>query len=159
MVFRFDGPFVDRTTGEECGYPMRRANRMHSVLERWLRREDSIAIVSGELLGNVSMEAQKFKALRKDRFIMSCEMGLYTLKLHFLHHTVEDVDRFGSLELLNSSASERSNLHMKWVCQSMLQWRGSVMQETVRVVEATGQEIREELVALRKEKRWYVVER
>lgn len=63
--------------------------------------EDSKEILSDEFFGSVRVEAQKFKALVKEMFGVHCETGLYTLRFHAVKHFMEDLDRFGSLELLN----------------------------------------------------------
>lgn len=60
--------------------------------------------MSNEFLGNFRVEGQKFKELVKETFDAHCEAELYTLELHSLDHVVEELDLFGSLELLNSAA-------------------------------------------------------
>lgn len=42
-----------------------------------------------------------------------CELGLYTLKLSLRDHFVENMDRFGTLQLPGSSATKWYNVHIK----------------------------------------------
>lgn len=146
MVFPFDGVFVDRSTCEDLDNPMTWVYMMFSELERWLRRKDSKEILSDELLGNVTEEGHKCELLVKELFDVPCQAGLYTLKFHMLDPVIEDMDRFGSLELLNSCAFERFKVQIKRAYRSMSQRPGSALEENVRFVEATGQDIREGLL-------------
>lgn len=102
-------------------------------LEQWLRRNDSKEKRSDDFLGSV--EVQKLKAFVKKTFDAHCEVGLYTLKLHFLDHVVDDLERFGSMKLLNSSSFEIVNVHIKLAYRSTSQRQSSRLQETVRVCE------------------------
>lgn len=93
----------------------------------------------------------------KEIFNAGCEMGLYTRKLHLLDPVVGDqnVPESGIVAQLRVSTI---NVHTNRRYRSKLQQHDSTLEESVRVVNATGQEIREELVPLRNEKQPSMVE-
>lgn len=69
---------------------------MFSNFKRRLRRKDSKVIVSDERLGSDRVEDHKIKVYVKEPSDAVCEMGLCTLKFHFLDYVVEDSEQFGS---------------------------------------------------------------
>lgn len=74
------------------------------------------------------MGAQTLKVLVEETFDAHCEARLYTLKFHFLYYVVENLDGFGSSELLNSFGFELFETHMKLVCRSTSQRQGSALE-------------------------------
>lgn len=49
----------------------------------------------------------------KDTFDEHCESGLYSLKFHLFHHVGEDVEQFGSLEMLDYLLFDSFSVHIK----------------------------------------------
>lgn len=64
-----------------------------------------------------------------------CKSGLYTLKFHLLDDLAEDVDRLGIFQLLDSSAFEQNNVHIRSAHRSTSKCHLSSMEETVREME------------------------
>lgn len=56
------------------------------------------------MLGSVRIEAHKLKALGKATFDAHWETGKHTPLFHLVNQYVENYNRFGSLDLLNSSS-------------------------------------------------------
>lgn len=61
-----------------------------------------------------------FKRLLYTVLDAQCKGALYTLKFLLLDHSIEDVDRFGKLQIQDSSAVERYNVHFKSAYRSTL---------------------------------------
>lgn len=50
-----------------------------------------------------------------ETFDEHCKTGIYNLKLHLLAHILEDLGKFGLLDVVNSSLLDLYNVHSKMV--------------------------------------------
>lgn len=62
-------------------------------------------------IGTIERTVEKFKRILVETFDEHCVCSLYGLRRHLLEHIAEDIRRFGTLSVLNSSAYERINVH------------------------------------------------
>lgn len=65
------------------------------------------------MLDSLRKMENEFKRMLVETFDEHFDPGLYTLKYYLLDHSVDDIQTFGALSVLDSSPCEHSNLHTK----------------------------------------------
>lgn len=111
FVFPFLRAFLDREMGEPNRHLIARAHKKFSKLRCDLNCKSMEDVQALRFLNTSQHRIQNLNASLKDTYDSYCETGLYTLKVHILHQVVENLDRFGCLELLSSSAYKNFNVH------------------------------------------------
>lgn len=102
-------------------------------------------------LSLVELIFRALNALEKETFKAYCDKGLHNLKRNSLYHVLEYLKLYWSSEQLNSSPSERFNVYIERVYQSKLQRWESSPGETRRVMDGTGEEMKERWCLKKKE--------
>lgn len=91
--------------------------------------------MSSEKILKMSKDLIRLKYLTKITFKAHCKTGLFTLKFHLPDYVVDDVKKFGSLNIFSASSLKQSHVHMKNVYRCRPQKRQSRPEETVSVLE------------------------
>lgn len=111
-----------------------------STVSRGLLRFE---VSSAELF---SKKLKEFKEHLLNRFLANCSAGLYIPKFPLLDDKMEDIEKFGSLEMMHSSGFERLNVHIKDVYLQISQRRCTCMGRTGNIM---NQEIWSAILAVR----------
>lgn len=99
MEFTFGNGHFARGTGLTEGVIM---TSVHTMYPDWMRRLTEYKIYaesSSTRLRGLVESKRHLKEVMKARFERNFEIGLCTMKLHLLEHLLEDLERFGNLEI------------------------------------------------------------
>ena len=138
-VFPFVAAFIDTVAGSETGQ-LTKVHMLYTELLLQLEKIDKSDGINDEIISTLSKKVNTFKQLTQTVFEPYVENGLFTLKFHMLHHLVEDVKRYTSLEYLSASPYEYYNTRIKQNYRKTSKRHATVMEETVsRISEEINQ--------------------
>lgn len=134
MVFPFISAFIDRVTGFENAADMTRVCTLYTEIMTSALYDFPRNPPDSEIISEFKKKVQYFKVLTIKTFQDFCVSGLFTLKFHLLDHMVEDMERFGSLQVLDASAFEHYNTDIKAAIRRTSQRKSSCMEEAVSIL-------------------------
>lgn len=129
-VFPFVAAFIDTVTGSETGQ-LTKVHMLYTELLLLLEKIDHSDGINDEIISTLSKKVNTLIQLTQTLFEPYVENGLFTLKFHILHHLVEDVKRYTSLEYLSASPYEYYNTRIKQNYRKTSKRHATVMDETV----------------------------
>lgn len=80
-------------------------------------------------------EVKVLKRIVVNTFDQHCRDPLYSLKFHWLHHKMERIEKFESLEKLDSFSLVMYNGHVKYADRPISQRRCTSVGEKVNILE------------------------
>lgn len=134
FVFSFVAAFVNTAVGWKHCHPRTRVHIKFLELRHPLSRKHQRHMLAPQSVNTVQHRIQKLSLLQKNTIDIDCETSHYTLRFPLFDHVVENLDRFGSLELLRSSPHGHPNVHSKRSCGKSSKSRTSLLGETLSAV-------------------------
>ena len=113
MFFPFIFGYVDSWLGYAEDAPLTKIHVMYTdLVNRLMSNNNGNGWSTGELQ-DLRSAVHLFKEHVWTLFGPHCDRGLNTLKFHLLDHLVDDLERFGTIHVLNASPYEHFNLIVK----------------------------------------------
>lgn len=113
MVLSFVAAFLDRGTAYVHSAPTTKVYTMYEKFVNMLKKDWNGEDASLDVLVVRKAYLKRLKVIRKRTFHEHCETGWYTVKFHLLDHSMEDLEKFGSIDVVKGSPFEWFNVTTK----------------------------------------------
>lgn len=131
MVFPFVAAYIDRVTGYQDNAPLTDICTSYTTLMQDLLYDNTSTGWSRDMIADITHRISLLKSKCVHTFEKHCEHGIHTLKFHLLDHVVEDLSKFGGLNILDASPYEHFNTFFKQSYRSTSKRIATRMDETV----------------------------
>lgn len=133
--FPFVAAFINRSTGHDSTTPMTMVHTCYSDIICQMVGKVGKRVSSQEKLKRLGEKINKFKSLLLGMFKVHCASCLHTLQYRLLDHTVDDIQKFGTLSVLEWSPYEHYNVHSTKEYRQTLQIRQTRTMDGMKVTD------------------------